>query len=159
MSTRVYVDGISVERMEKRTSIGKLIVMTAVMSLTAASCSQTGVDSLIDDYNGNFTVVSAESTSPSPGDSGFDESTMLAADYLVSSSAWLSINGPAGAESYEWTAAEEGTAEKITLCSKQLLAVYMPETPLRAKSFYTLELTVTGRDGKKYADSASLIVK
>ncbi len=132
-------------------------------SFLAAGCSDGGYDPLIEEYNENFTVVKDEDgSSYSVNDADFDASRMLRDLYEVSQKKMtiFSIVGPKDGESYEWSVSETDTGREVELkgvnMGARTFSAYLPDTPLKEQTMYTIRLSVTNRDGRVFTDSGRL---
>lgn len=132
-------------------------IAIVIFSSLAAGCSNS-LQSMITDYNTNFTSVAKVTESPAPGESGFDASGMLAGMYEVSCKSVLSIPGPAGAAGYAWKAYQkQDGSDAAQLGTARQLNVYLPDSGIGAGVF-NISLTVTDGAGKEYTDTALLWV-
>ena len=53
-----------------------------LLGMIFTGCSDS-INTMLEEYNGNFTVVDTEYTAPCPGDEDFDESKMLFDEYAI----------------------------------------------------------------------------
>ena len=137
-------------------------IMT-VTSLFFVAC-ENGIDTMVDNYNGGFTVAKTVLKGPSILDADFNESSMLDLRYSVSYDSTLCLSAPSDGIKYEWTATLVESApgvnaeETVTLGSGQDLSIFIRNSGLAKWCVYRLKLTVTGEDLRTYTDTARLIV-
>ncbi|MBQ6781149.1 MAG: hypothetical protein IJP62_07920 [Treponema sp.] len=146
----------------KQKMLVAFFIMT-VTSLFSVACSN-GIDTMVDNYNGGFTVAKTVIKAPSILDADFNASSMLDLRYSVSYDSTLCLSAPTDGIKYEWTATLVESApgvnaeENVTLGSGQTLSIFIRTSGLSKWCVYRLKLTVTGEDLKTYTDTARLIV-
>ena len=146
----------------KQKMLVAFFIMT-VTSLFSVACSN-GIDTMVDNYNGGFTVAKTVIKAPSILDADFNASSMLDLRYSVSYDSTLCLSAPTDGIKYDWTATLVESApgveaeEKVTLGSGQSLNIFIRNSGLSKWCVYRLKLTVTGEDLKTYTDTARLIV-
>ena len=140
-----------------------------------ASCSNN-IDSMIEDYNGQFVAVNKDLDTPTPavGDPDFVPSEMLQLYYHLNTNDYLTIVGPPGAVTYKWTvqyimdkedkeaaelAGEEVKYEEAEVGSSRILKLTM-ETSDQFVPYhsYMLRLYVTDTRKQVYSDLAYLTI-
>lgn len=140
-----------------------------------ASCSND-IDSMILDYNSQFTAVEKNLDKPTPqvGDPDFSPSEMLYLYYEMNTNDYLRIVGPPGAVTYRWTvqyimdkedkeaaeiAGKEVIYEEDEIGSGRVLDLTM-ESSKQFKSYHTyiLRLYVTDSKRIEYHDTAYLTI-
>ena len=137
-----------------------LIVLLAFFSVVVTSC--TDVNSMVDDYNGLFTVAS-DNEQYTVDNISADE--MLGEKYAVSYYTTLCLAAPSGGAGYSWIAeVKENANEDIekgttyTLGLEQTLSVYLLDSELSRWGSYKLTLSVTKINGEILKDTAMLYV-
>lgn len=144
----------------------KLILISVVL-LLCVGCSNN-INTMLDDYNGNYTVVEAEAQkAPTPGDPNFDPASMLQETYCVSENETLNLAGPYKCNSYKWVVTDPSDGNKelrilyfdgLYECRQRLFVTYIPESGLVAGKTYIVTLTVTDKEGTAYTDSCELVI-
>ncbi|MBQ7752225.1 MAG: hypothetical protein IJR80_01030 [Treponema sp.] len=154
-------------------------VVIPLLLLLVIGC-ENSVQTMLDDYNSNFTVTHAveDGSKPSPGDSDFVASEMLYPIYYVSSDDTLNLAAPYNCRSYRWVLTDptenydpaigpteidlvmfNGT-DKVS----RTFVAYMPDSItagiLEIGKTYKLTLTVTEKneEAKSYTDIAAVVV-
>lgn len=136
-----------------------------VMSTLLFSACANDVDSMVENYNGNFSSEKAVIKGPSILDADFQEGSMLDLKYTVSYDSTLCLTAPSDGVKYEWTATLIESAPgvvvpsaTVTLSTSQSFQLFIRNSDLQPWCVYRLTLTVTGEDLKTYTDAARLIV-
>lgn len=149
-------------------------VAIPLLLLLVIGCDNS-VQTMLDDYNSNFTVTHAvdDGKSPIPGDVDFVASEMLFEEYYVASDDTLNLSAPFKCDSYTWvvTDPEEkvpagGTPTEINVVMfegrdkvSREFVTYIPESGLEVGKTYRITLTVVGTaDRKTYTDTAGLVI-
>ena len=148
-------------------------VVIPLLLLLVIGCSNS-VQTMLDDYNSNFTVTHNvdDGSAPVPGDKNFVASDMLFTEYYIASDDTLNLSAPLRCNSYSWvvTNPEEivldgGDPTPInvgmfggTNANSREFITYIPESGLEVGKTYRLTLTVVGADGKTYTDTAGLVI-
>lgn len=148
-------------------------VAITLFLLLVIGCSNS-IQTMLDDYNSNFSVTHAqeEDRPPSPGEADFVAANMLYAEYYIASDDTLNLSAPIKCNSYTWVVTnpeeivpEGGTATPIpvemfagTNQNSREFITYIPDSGLEVGKTYRLTLTVVGSDGKTYTDSAGLVI-
>lgn len=140
-----------------------------------ASCSNN-IDSMIDDYNSQFTAVdkNLDKATPQVGDPDFVPSEMLYLYYQLNMNDYLKIVGPPGAVTYRWTvqyivdkedkeaaelAGKELIYEEEEVGSGRVLDLTMESSEqFEAYHSYILRLYVTDSKRNEYHDTAYLTI-
>lgn len=149
------------------------IFVIAVQVLCLTSCNHT-YDSLIEEYNKAFQMLSGVQRMPQPGDPDFNERDMLLEKYTVSESATLNLAAPHNCSRYNWSLYEVEQTNSInsSYSEKRVLNVrmsngtssatrefvcYIPTSNLKVDT-YRLSLEVEGNDGVTYKDSCLVVI-
>lgn len=142
-------------------------ICISVALLLIAGCSND-INTMLDNYNENYTVVEAESTkAPVPGDANFDPSTMLQETYCVASDETVNLAAPYKCNSYKWVVTDPSeNGKEVTVlyfdglyeCTQRLFVTYIPESGLKAGNTYVITLTVTDKEGAAYTDTCELVI-
>ncbi|MCR4925717.1 MAG: hypothetical protein K5917_05450 [Clostridiales bacterium] len=140
-----------------------------------ASCSNN-IDTMIDDYNSQFTAVNKQLDEPAVavGDKDFVASEMLQLYYHLNSSDYLTIVGPPGAVTYRWTVqyimdkedkeAAELAGEEVTYEENEVGSARILNLTINSSSqfvpyhSYMLRLYVTDAQKNEYSDLAYLTI-
>lgn len=144
-----------------------LLVVLLAGAIGTTGCTNT-VDTMMDDYNSNFTAVSSGSGSVlCPGDSGFDEEAMLRDEYYLGQDCSLNLLGPPNCDSWSWEVRDPVT--DVAIATKQMnlsyaqykvitptFTLYGPDCGLENGKSYKLILEVK-LGGRKYRDIATLV--
>ena len=140
-------------------------VMLFLLGMIFTGCSDS-INTMLEEYNGNFTVVDTEYAAPCPGDSDFDESKMLFEEYCVSYDDTLTLAAPKKCSAYKWTLTDpeqDYTVVKPTLFrngtnTERIYSMYMKKSGLKCGKTYRLLLAVFGEQTHKWHYCASSIV-
>lgn len=142
----------------------KFILLLLILLITGC---KSGMDSMLEDYNGNFTVdYDVMNQFPSPGDPDFDEKQMLWETYCVGSHETVNLAGPYKCDSYNWVVTDPLNDEEVTvkyfdgtyICNQRQFVTYIPESGLEIGKTYRLTLTVSDKDGNLYSDVCELVI-
>lgn len=149
-------------------------VVIPLLLLLVIGC-ENSVQTMLDDYNSNFTVTHAvdDGSAPVPGDPDFVAEDMLFTEYYIASDDTLNLCAPLKCNSYRWVVTDpdenvpEGSSpteidvvmfEDRDKVSREFIT-YIPNSGLVAGKTYKLTLTVVGTaDRKTYTDTAGLVV-
>ena len=148
-------------------------------AVTSFSCNNS-IDDMLGEYNEGFnwgyisiSDKQEESTVVlEPDDSGFDQSTLLFDFYTVFDIGTLNLSAPASCQSYHWAvtdpSAEDPDAFVPVIYFNETIAedvhrekdfvVNIPKSGLETPHTYVLTLTVRGKKGGIYKDSAQLFI-
>lgn len=136
--------------------------------------SCVGYDSVISEYNSNFSVRIREDAFPNVNSEDFYESAMIQDEkYILTVNQDFQIYAPFGGKSYQWKIeyetdeqTEEGkeTSKKTkgvdlgtdVKTNERALHVYFSQTTVELYKPYMLSLTVVNQDDKTFFDSAKL---
>lgn len=139
-----------------------LLIMFALYFILLSSCTNN-IDTMVDDYNGLFTVDTQE---PEYTIDNISADKMLGEKYAVSYFTTLCLLAPYGGAGYSWTAEvaenaesnelEEGTV--LNLGSTQALTLYLRTSSIERWGAYKLTLSVTTVSGEIMQDTAWLYV-
>lgn len=149
------------------------IFVIAVQMVCLTSCNHT-YDSLIEEYNKAFQMLSRGQRMPQPGDPDFNERDMLLEKYTVSEVATLNLAAPHNCSRYNWSLYEVEQTNSInsSYSEKRVLNVrmsngtssatrefvcYIPTSNLKVDT-YRLSLEVEGNDGVTYQDSCLVVI-
>lgn len=140
-------------------------VLLFLLGIIFTGCSDS-INTMLEEYNGNFTVVDTEYTSPCPGDEDFDESKMLFEEYVVSYTDTLTLAAPKRCNSYRWHIYDpENGYQEITpklfnggTNTHRIYSMYIEESGLECGKTYRLLLAVYGESTRKWHYCASSIV-
>jgi len=139
-----------------------------ILLLLLVGCKYN-IDSMLGDYNSQFQIENPTSeSSPSPGDTDFDESLMLFDTYCIGSNETVNLAAPYRCDSYSWVVTDpiEGEDYEVpvkyfdgsTECHQRLFVAYIPDSGLKAGRTYKLTLTVTDKEGNAYKDICELVI-
>ncbi len=143
----------------------KLLPHLAVLlagALVLSGCANS-VDSMMDDYNGQFCVESEKYVDNYTVDNVVAEQ-MLRPYYAVNYLSTLCLLAPSGAAGYTWkvvvqeNAAGEASGTTYLLGHSRLLDVYLLKSSIKRWGSYKLILTVKKYDGEYLEDTAMLYV-
>lgn len=154
-------------------------VVISLLLLLVIGCSNS-VQTMLDDYNSNFTVTHAvdNGTQPSPGDANFVASDMLFPIYYVSSVDTLNLAAPYNCRSYSWVLTDPEEAYDPDVGPTEIDLVMFNNTDRVSRTFvtyiqeslekgileigktYKLTLTVTEKneEAKSYTDIAAVVI-
>lgn len=135
-----------------------------LLGIAFTSCSDS-INNMLEEYNGNFTVVDTEYSPPCPGDPEFDESKMLFEEYCVSYDDTLTLAAPKKCSAYRWTLTdpEENNKEIIPKYfnggsnTERVYSMYIERSGLECGKTYRLVLKVYGEQTKKWHYCASSV--
>lgn len=142
-----------------------------LLGLMFCGCTNS-MDSVINSYNGKFQIetIDEQEQPPAPGDAGFNEKEMIPYEqYFVLSTETFQIVAPKNCYSYLWTVylphQKEEYMELVevehsggTTKDSREFILHIPTCGLKEGESYVLNLTVEDKAGKKYRDSAGLII-
>ena len=137
-----------------------IAVLAAFTTGLITGCTDGNYDKLIEEYNKNFTVTYDDSKNYAVDDYDTGNYDWLLRDlYSIDyRSSQLTIVAPPNARNYEWhiyegldTSGREISFSGVSM-SSQSFSVYIPNTPLLAKTWYTITLSVTNRRGAILSD-------
>lgn len=154
-------------------------VVIPLLLLLVIGCSNS-VQTMLDDYNSNFTITHAvdDGTQPSPGDPDFVASDMLFPIYYVSSVDTLNLAAPYNCRSYTWVLTDPEEAYDPAVGPTEIDLVMFNDTDRVSRTFvayipesldkgvleigktYKLTLTVTEKneEAKSYTDIAAVVI-
>ena len=135
-----------------------LVVLCSLLLLCACT---NNIDTMINDYNGLFSIE--EDTYTYTVDNVLAED-MLRPSYPVSYLTTLCLVAPAGGAIYTWTAEvyenanKDTKGESYTLGGDRVLSCYLKNSKISRWGTYKLTLTVQLKDGELMKDTAWLYV-
>ena len=140
-------------------------VMLFLLGMIFTGCSDS-IDTMLEEYNGNFTVETTEYVSPCPGDSDFDESKMLFDEYIVAYTDTLTLAAPKKCNAYRWHLYDPDESYKEVnpalfnggTNTQRIYSMYMEESGLKAGKTYRLLLAVYGEATQKWHYCVSSII-
>lgn len=138
----------------------------AIMVLMLFTACTSGVNSMVEDYNHNFSAAkNTNTTSISIYDKDFSATNMLSGRYTLAAHDTLCLLAPNDASQYQWRATmtdgrnfDSKDPRFIELGAQQQLTIYVPDSGLEQWAKYDLTLTVYDAEGTTYSDTASLVV-
>ena len=113
-------------------------VVIPLLLLLVIGCSNS-VQTMLDDYNSNFTVTHAvdDGSQPSPGDANFVASDMLFPIYYVSSVDTLNLAAPYNCRSYSWVLTDPEEAYDPDVGPTEIDLVMFNNTDRVSRTFVT----------------------
>lgn len=153
---------------------GALALVLGAAAL-CASCTND-IDSMIDDYNSQFTALEKNLDKPAPqvGDPDFVPSEMLRLYYNMNMDDYLTIVGPPGAVTYRWTVqyimdkedkeAAELAGEEVKYKEDEVGSGRIVNLTMKSSAqfvpyhSYALRLYVTDSKKNEYSDTAYLTI-
>ena len=139
-------------------------VMLFLLGIIFTGCSDS-IDTMLEEYNGNFTVLNTEYTAPCPGDEDFIESKMLYEEYCVSYDDTLTLAAPKKCSAYKWTLTDPDNDYKEIIPvyfnggtnTERVFSMYIENSGLECGHTYRLLLAVFGEQTKQWHYCASSI--
>ena len=136
-----------------------------LLGMIFTGCSDS-INTMLEEYNGNFTVLNTEYIEPCPGDEDFDESKMLFEEYCVSYDDTLTLAAPKKCSAYKWILTDpDNYYAEITPVyfnggtnTERIYSMYIEKSGLKCGKTYRLLLAVFGEQTKKWHYCASSIV-
>lgn len=136
-----------------------------LLGMIVTSCSDS-INTMLEEYNGNFTVVDTEYTAPCPGDADFEESKMLFEEYYVAYDDTLTLAAPKKCNVYKWTLTDPENDNRVVTpklfrdgnSSTRTYSMYIEESGLKPGKTYRLLLAVYGEATQKWHYCATSIV-
>ena len=136
-----------------------------LLGMIITSCSDS-INTMLEEYNGNFTVETTEYKAPCPGDEDFDESRMLFDEYIVASDDTLTLAAPKKCNIYKWTLqdpASKNEEVKPVLFggmsnTERIYSFYVDRSGLKTGKTYRLLLAVYGEATKQWHYDAAAVV-
>lgn len=119
---------------------------------------KTGVQTMIDDYNSQFTPTEDEVLPPCPGDDNFHENKMLAPIYYICCDGTINLAAPYKCSSYEWKlfSPDKQLIEDI---KKREFIYYLPTSHFDITAgTYQIKLEVKDSGGRSYNDTATIVI-
>jgi len=132
---------------------------------------------MINDYNTHYTEDTSKADevqkAPQPGDPGFTEDQLLDNEYFVWEDATLNLAAPETCAEAYWYIYDPddstntplyfhpyGLSEEATynVWRKKTLTLNMLDSRLEIDKVYKLTLQVVSKEGKRYSDSAALVI-
>ena len=140
-------------------------VLLFLLGMIFTGCSDS-INTMLEEYNGNFTVVDTEYSAPCPGDPDFDESKMLFEEYYVASDETLTLAAPKKCNAYLWTMYDpDNSYNEVTpklfkggTNRTRTYSMYMEESGLEYGKTYKLLLAVYGEATQQWHYCAAAIV-
>lgn len=147
------------------------IITFLIFSCMLFSC-KTSIDSIIDEYNSNFTIDYANSITSdmlSPGDVGFNPAEMLKDEYYLGSDTTLNISAPYKSASFSWFVSNPLDDEIIPIkyfgneyeqyvVTEKVFSIDARTCGLEVGKTYKLTLQVTDQGGLLYTDVCAIVV-
>lgn len=136
-----------------------------LLGMIFTGCSDS-INTMLEEYNGNFTVVDTEYTSPCPGDEDFDESRMLFEEYFVAYDDTLTLAAPKKCNAYIWTLTDPDNSNNVitpklfsgSTTRTRTYSMYISESGLEYGKTYRLLLAAYGEATQKWHYCAASIV-
>lgn len=141
-------------------------LMLFLLGIIFTGCSDS-INTMLEEYNGNFTVEITEYTAPCPGDTDFDEANMLFDEYIVASDDTLTLAAPKKCNIYKWILQDPASNnEEVTPVlfgggsnNERIYSIYIGESGLKSGKTYRLLLAVYGEATKQWHyDVAAIVV-
>ena len=154
-----------------------VLILSFLLLVLLPTCNNS-VDDMLENYNGGFkkgyvTVGDNDESEYTlePDDSGYDQNRLLFEEYTVYDIGTLNLAAPQSCTNFNWFITDpdgDDSLEQLTVTyydgttsavkSTREYVVYMPDSGLESEHTYKLTLTVTGKNGGVYTDSALLYI-
>lgn len=136
-----------------------------LLGMIFTGCSDS-INTMLEEYNGNFTVVDTEYTAPCPGDADFEEEDMLFDEYIVGQDDTLTLAAPKKCNVYKWTLQDPASSnsEVVPILfhggsnNERIYSIYMGNSGLKTGKTYRLLLAVYGEATKKWHYDVAAVV-